>query len=247
MMWLVFLIIGFLVGLLVISTGGGGAAIYLGLLTSIFGLAPAVAASTSLFTAFPSLVVGAYGHYRTGQIHFKVGNQMLLTAIPATVVGALLAPYIPNDIYTWIVAIILTGLGIQVLVKRFLMTHAKAPRHQSAQAAIYGLLSGIMVGVAGLSGGGPIIAGLLVLGLDMLPAAATSSYVLVGTSLVGLLFHLSANNIDWQVGTWLMIGAVVGALCAPRLLMHVDPAKLNYYVKPFMGVLLIFMGLRMLF
>lgn len=247
MMWLVFLIIGFLVGLLVISTGGGGAAIYLGLLTSIFGLAPAVAASTSLFTAFPSLVVGAYGHYRTGQIHFKVGNQMLLTAIPATVVGALLAPYIPNDVYTWIVAIILTGLGIQVLVKRFLMTHAKAPRHQSAQAAIYGLLSGIMVGVAGLSGGGPIIAGLLVLGLDMLPAAATSSYVLVGTSLVGLLFHLSANNIDWQVGTWLMIGAVVGALCAPRLLMHVDPAKLNYYVKPFMGVLLIFMGLRMLF
>lgn len=247
MMWLVFLIIGFLVGLLVLSTGGGGAAIYLGLLTSVFGLAPAVAASTSLFTAFPSLVVGAYGHYRTGQIHFKVGNQMLLTAIPATVVGALVAPYIPNDIYTWIVALILAGLGVQVLIKRFIMTKAKAPRHQSAQAAIYGMLSGIMVGVAGLSGGGPIIAGLLVLGLDMLPAAATSSYVLVGTSLVGLLFHLSANNIDWQVGIWLMIGAVLGALCAPRLLMHVDPAKLNYYLKPFMGVLLIFMGVRMLF
>jgi hypothetical protein len=29
--------------------------------------------------------------------------------------------------------------------------------------------------------------------------------------------------------------------------MHVDPAKLNYYLKPFMGVLLIFMGVRMLF
>ncbi|WP_125583069.1 sulfite exporter TauE/SafE family protein [Levilactobacillus cerevisiae] len=246
MMWLVFLIIGFLVGLLVISTGGGGAAIYLGLLTSVFGLAPAVAASTSLFTAFPSLVVGAYGHYRTGQIHFKVGNQMLLTAIPATVVGALLAPYIPNDVYTWIVALILTGLGIQVLVKRFLSHSNKPVRHQGIQAAIYGMLSGVMVGVAGLSGGGPIIAGLLVLGLDMLPAAATSSYVLVGTSLVGLLFHLSANNIDWNVGIGLMIGAVLGALCAPRLLMHVDPAKLNYYIKPFMGILLLFMGLRMI-
>lgn len=246
MMWLVFLIIGFLVGLLVISTGGGGAAIYLGLLTSVFGLAPAVAASTSLFTAFPSLVVGAYGHYRTGQIHFKVGNQMLLTAIPATVVGALLAPYIPNDVYTWIVALILTGLGVQVLVKRFLSHSNKPVRHQGIQAAIYGMLSGVMVGVAGLSGGGPIIAGLLVLGLDMLPAAATSSYVLVGTSLVGLLFHLSANNIDWNVGIGLMIGAVLGALCAPRLLMHVDPAKLNYYIKPFMGILLLFMGLRMI-
>ena len=246
MMWLVFLIIGFLVGLLVISTGGGGAAIYLGLLTSVFGLAPAVAASTSLFTAFPSLVVGAYGHYRTGQIHFKVGNQMLLTAIPATVVGALLAPYIPNDVYTWIVALILTGLGVQVLVKRFLSHSNKPVRHQGIQAAIYGMLSGVMVGVAGLSGGGPIIAGLLVLGLDMLPAAATSSYVLVGTSLVGLLFHLSANNIDWNVGIGLMIGAVLGALCAPRLLMHVDPAYLNYYIKHYMGILLLFMGLRMI-
>ncbi|KIO94760.1 hypothetical protein N624_0874 [Levilactobacillus brevis] len=51
----------------------------------------------------------------------------------------------------------------------------------------------------------------------MLPAAATSAYVLVGTSLVGLLFHLSANNIDWSVGLSLMIGAVLGALCRPTL------------------------------
>jgi uncharacterized membrane protein YfcA len=240
------IIIGFLVGLLVISTGGGGAAIYLGLLTSVFGLAPAVAASTSLVTAFPSLLVGAYGHYRTGQIHFKVGNQMLMTAIPATIVGALVAPYISSVAYTWIVAIILTGLGIQILIKRF-FSHGNHPvQHQGIQAAIYGLISGIMVGVAGLSGGGPIIAGLLVLGLDMLPAAATSSYVLVGTSLVGLLFHLSANNINWSVGLSLMVGAVVGAFCAPRLLAKVDAAKLNAYVKPFMGVLLIIMGLRML-
>ncbi|MCM6796786.1 sulfite exporter TauE/SafE family protein [Levilactobacillus brevis] len=245
-MWLGLVLIGFLVGILVLSTGGGGAAIYLGLLTSVFGLAPAVAASTSLFTAFPSLVVGAYGHYRTGQIHFRVGNQMLLTAIPATIVGALLAPYIPGKLYTWLVALILMGLGLQILMKRFLSHNDRPAPHQRAQAAIYGALSGIMVGVAGLSGGGPIIAGLLVLGFDMLPAAATSAYVLVGTSLVGLLFHLSANNIDWSVGLSLMIGAVLGALCAPRLLMHIDPQKLNQYVKPFMGLLLIVMGLRMI-
>ncbi|MGX6427685.1 sulfite exporter TauE/SafE family protein [Levilactobacillus yonginensis] len=245
MEWVTLVVIGFLVGLLVISTGGGGAAIYLGILTSVFGLAPAVAASTSLVTAFPSLIVGAYGHYRTGQIHFKVGNQMLITAVPATVVGALIAPYIPNRPYTWIVAIILTGLGVQILVKRFLSHNDRPAKHQSAQAAMYGVISGILVGVAGLSGGGPIIAGLLVLGLDMLPAAATSSYVLVGTSLIGLIFHLSANNIDWSIGLSLMIGAVVGAFCAPRLLAHVNPTKLNDYAKPFIGIMLLFMGVRM--
>jgi len=246
MEWLALIITGFLVGILVISTGGGGAAIYLGLLTSVFNLAPAVAAATSLATAFPSLIVGAYGHYRTGQIHFKVGNQMLIAAVPATIVGALLAPYIPTTIYTWIVAIILTALGIQILYKRFFSHQNKPAQHQSIQAVLYGILSGLMVGIAGLSGGGPIIAGLLVLGLDMIPAAATSSYVLVGNTFVGLLFHLSAHSIDWSIGISLMIGAMLGAFCAPRLLAHIDPEKLNTYVKPFMGVLLVFMGLKMI-
>jgi len=245
MTWIILLITGFLVGLLVISTGGGGAAIYLGLLTTVFHLAPASAAATSLFTAFPSLLVGAYGHYRTGQIQFKVGNQMLIAAIPATIVGALISPYIPTKTYTWLVAIILCLLGIQILINRFSRQARKPVGHPNIQAVGYGILSGLMVGVAGLSGGGPIIAGLLVLGLDMIPAAATSAYVLVGTSLVGLLFHMSANNINWGIGVSLMIGAVIGAFCAPRLLMHVDPQKMNQYVKPFIGVLVIIMALKM--
>lgn len=247
MTWLILLVTGFLVGLLVISTGGGGAAIYLGLLTTVFHLAPGSAAATSLFTAFPSLLVGAYGHYRTGQIHFKVGNQMLIAAIPATIVGALISPYIPIKLYTWLVAIILFLLGVQILVKRFSHRQSKPIQHQGLQAACYGVLSGLMVGVAGLSGGGPIIAGLLVLGLDMIPAAATSAYVLVGTTLVGLIFHMSANNVNWSIGVSLMIGAMLGAFCAPRLLMHADPQKLNAYLKPFMGVLIIFMALKMVF
>lgn len=247
MTWLVLLITGFLVGLLVISTGGGGAAIYLGLLTTVFHLAPGAAAATSLFTAFPSLVVGAYGHYRTGQIHFKVGNQMLIAAIPATIVGALLSPYIPLKIYTWLIAIILFLLGVQILVKRFSPHKSRPSQHQGLQAASYGVLSGLMVGVAGLSGGGPIIAGLLVLGLDMIPAAATSAYVLVGTTFVGLIFHMSASNVDWEIGVSLLIGAMLGAFCAPRLLMHADPQKLNQYLKPFMGILIIFMALKMVF
>ena len=47
-----------------------------------------------------------------------------------------------------------------------------------------------MVGIDGLSGGGPIVAGLLLMGLDMINAAATSAYVLIGTSIVGALLHV---------------------------------------------------------
>ncbi|AKP67560.1 sulfite exporter TauE/SafE family protein [Companilactobacillus ginsenosidimutans] len=241
------ILIGFAIGLFVLSTGGGGAALYIGVLTSVFHLSAPVAAATSLFTAFPSLCVGAFGHYKAGNIRFKIGNQMLLSAIPATIVGALVSRFIPKDVYTWIVAIILIVLGIQILYSRFFgkqKTNMKTA-HAGLKTAFFGIVSGLMVGIAGLSGGGPVIAGLLVMNLDMVRAAATSSYILVGTTGVGLLFHLSTGNIDWKIGVSLMIGAIAGGLLAPKILSKLDPIKFNSYVKPFIGVLLLVMGLRM--
>lgn len=52
-----------------------------------------------------------------------------------------------------------------------------------------GAISGLTVGVAGLIGGGPIMAGLMLMGLDMPHAAATSSYALVALSVIGCLLH----------------------------------------------------------
>lgn len=156
------LIIGFIVGMVVISMGGGGAAIYLGLLSSVFDLSPSAAAATSLITVVPSLLLGAYGYYREGQINIKIGNQMLLTALPAVVVGSLVSPYIPQTIYQWIIGIILVVLGINILVQ----AHKKAkpvPRDNRVIASLFGALAGLMVGIAGLSGGGPIMAGLLMM------------------------------------------------------------------------------------
>ncbi len=43
----------FLIGFFVISTGGGGAALYLGVLTGLCGLSAAHAVDTSLLTAIP--------------------------------------------------------------------------------------------------------------------------------------------------------------------------------------------------
>jgi len=43
------------------------------------------------------------------------------------------------------------GLGLQILIKRFLSHNDRPAPHQRSQAAIYGALSGIMVGVAGLN------------------------------------------------------------------------------------------------
>lgn len=229
---------GFVIGTIVITLGGGGAAYYLGILTTIFGLGPASAAATSLATAFPSLLIGSYSYFRLHKIHFKIAWRMILAAVPAVIVGSLVSPYIPEKIYSYIIGGILAYIGIQLLFES-----KQAPKQTgSAVAVIYGIIGGLMVGVGGLSGGGPIMAGLLVMGADMVTAAATSSLVLVTMTFVGICFHLQAGNVDWKVGIWIMLGAVLGSFLAPILLNRLNPAKFTKYVKPILGVLLVVMG-----
>ncbi|MFD1431251.1 sulfite exporter TauE/SafE family protein [Lacticaseibacillus yichunensis] len=234
------LVIGFVIGVFVISMGGGGAAFYLGVLTAVFGLDPHTAAATSLVTALPSLALGAFTYYRQGKVNVKLGNQMLLAALPAVIVGSLVAPYIPQTIYKWVIGLILAGLGVNILFQK----NGGAPKQRRWLASLFGVLSGLMVGIAGLSGGGPIIAGLLMMGLDMMDAAATSSYVLVFMSLVGALLHLTGGAVDWHAGLGLMIGALGGALVAPHLMTHLTSGKFANYLKPFMALLLIVMGIK---
>ncbi|WP_414950188.1 sulfite exporter TauE/SafE family protein [Levilactobacillus brevis] len=241
----ILILIGILVGIFAISMGGGGGAIYLGILTALFHLPAATAATTSLITAIPSLLLGAYAYYRQGKINFKIGNKMLIAALPAVIIGSLLAPLISKMVYTIIIGLILIILGIQIFLKTRQSNSSKDATHDNTFKAIgYGFLSGLMVGIAGLSGGGPIVAGLLLMGLDMINAAATSAYVLIGTSIVGALLHVSNGQVDWNVGIELMIGALIGAFIAPYIMIKFNHS--STWLPPIMGALLIVMGIKII-
>lgn len=243
-------ILGLIIGTFVILFGGGGAAIYLGILTGMLRLGAAAAASTSLITALPSLLIGAYSYTRQGKIDFKIGNQMLITAIPAVIIGSLGAHFIPNTVYTWLVGLILLVLGLNMLWQYFQTAHEKkAPSpttYPRLKAGLYGGLGGLMVGVAGMSGGAVIIAGLFLLRLKAFRATATSTYVVAAMTIIGALFHTAAGQVNWQAGLPLMIGAILGALIAPRLALVLAKTRITNYLKPVIGILLAILGLKSL-
>lgn len=245
--FILLILIGLLVGTFVISTGGGGGSIYLGVLTTIFGLAPAAAAATSIVTALPALAIGSWLYYRQGQINFHLGNTMLVSALPAVIIGSLLAPYIPTKIYSLIIGLILIVLGLQILYKLIAKNKNKAPTQSKLLPLVFGALSGLMVGIAGLSGGGPIMAGLLMMGATMINASATSSYVLICMSIVGALLHLTGGHIDWSAGIGLMIGATTGAALAPRLMKKFATGRGEIILKIVIGALLVLLGVKTLY
>lgn len=239
--------IGFLIGCLIMTLGGGGGAFYLGALTTIFGLDAATAASTSLVTSLLPLMVGVYSYYRNHKINFKVGWRMLGFSIPAVIVGSISAHFIPERMYSIIVGVILLAIGVQLVYKTFRKRKpSKKRKNSKVIPAVFGVLGGLMCGIGGLSGGGAVMGGLLFMDLDFTNVVATSGFILSGMSIVGVLCHLT-GTIAWADGIGLMIGALIGATVMPYVLSHLNQAKLNHYMNPFIGFLIIFMALSNIF
>lgn len=242
---LLVVVCGFLIGFFVISTGGGGAALYLGVLTGLCGLSAAHAVDTSLLTAIPALCFGALSFYRHGNGNVKLARQFLYFALPTVIVASLLARYIPEKIYAPLIGLVLVVLGVQMYFRKVRQT--EDIHVDRVKAAYYAILSGLMIGIGGLSGGGVIMAGLLAMGEDMLGTVATSSFILVWTSLIGAVMHMTGGGVSYFYALLLIIGSVTGALIAPRVLSRVNRATFDRICKPVISLIVILMGLQMIF
>ncbi|MEK1315644.1 sulfite exporter TauE/SafE family protein, partial [Limosilactobacillus fermentum] len=232
---LLVVVCGFLIGFFVISTGGGGAALYLGVLTGLCGLSAAHAVDTSLLTAIPALCFGALSFYRHGNVNVKLARQFLYFALPTVIVASLLARYIPEKIYAPLIGLVLVVLGVQMYFRKVRQT--EDIHVDRVKAAYYAILSGLMIGIGGLSGGGVIMAGLLAMGEDMLGTVATSSFILVWTSLIGAVMHMTGGGVSYFYALLLIIGSVTGALIAPRVLSRVNRATFDRICKPVISAL----------
>ncbi|WP_196602579.1 sulfite exporter TauE/SafE family protein [Pectinatus frisingensis] len=244
-------VVGFIVGLLIISLGGGGGAVYVGILTALFNIPPAIAATTSLATTIPTTAVGTFSHWKAGNVNLRFGLTMLVGGAVGSIFGSLCSGFLPESLYNKITGLILLLLSIQMLVSYI----KKKRKHGDTQnvdpmnkkfntvkAVCFGLLGGIMSGLVGLSGGGPIIAGLMILDCQALETVGTSVLVLFGIAVTGFLTHLGIGTIDWQLVGLLTIGTVCGAFVGPFFLKRINKQKLEKVLQPVLFLMIVTMG-----
>lgn len=240
------ILLGLLIGIFVSLIGGGGASLYLGVLSG--QLATSIAVSTSLFVALPALFFGTLTQIHIHNVHFKIGNQLIIAAIPSIIIGTFLGKFIPEKLYTIIIGMLLAVMGILVLRKNlFSKKHAAAPaNHRPSLAYLLGILSGLMVGLGGLSGGATTVAGLSMMGLTTFEATGTTTYVLCAMALLGFVSHLLTSSIAWSAGVNLMIGAIVGSIVTPLVLAKVELRRLDRPLGLFLGIVIVLFGVKML-
>jgi uncharacterized membrane protein YfcA len=241
-------IVGFVVGLLIISLGGGGGAVYVGILTVFFNIPPGIAASTSLATTIPTTAVGTFSHWKVGNVNWRFGLTMLIGGVVGSIIGSLCSGFLPESLYNKVTGAILLLLAVQMLVsyikKKGDVREADQiyKKSNTVKAVCFGLLGGVMSGLVGLSGGGPIIAGLMILGCQALETVGTSVLVLFGIAVTGFVTHLGIGSIDWKLVGLLTIGTVCGAFVGPVLLKRIDKKKLEKVLQPVLFIMIVVMG-----
>lgn len=155
-------LIGFFAGMLIISLGGGGGAVYVGVLTGLCGIAPDVAASVSLATAIPTTLMGAFSHYRAGNVNIRLALYVLVGTAVGSVAGSLCSGLLPLRFYNMLTGLILLILALQMTwhciypPKREIKDADSLTMQDKLKAMAYGLLGGVMSGLLGVTGGAPL-------------------------------------------------------------------------------------------
>ena len=249
---------GFIIGLLVTTLGGGGGGLYVPVLILIFGVTPQVAVATSLASVLPTTAVGAFSHYRQGNVNIRTGLILGIGGLIGTLIGANIANIIPPNLLQKI-------LGIFTLIMIIPMIRSLMQRRQKLKeknedktqtltltgpkkimASLFGVASGLMAGVFGISGTPPVIAGLYSLGLPAAMVVGTSVFVLIFNSVAGIGGFYLLGRLDLTLIILLGGGAAVGAFIGPVLLKRINPKTIEKIYGPLLLSIMLIFGLGLI-
>ena len=233
---------GFLIGFILIFLGMG-AALYIGCLITIFHLSAKTAAASALVVTLPALIIGTLINHRTHTIDYHRGNFLLKWALLGTIGGSLIVPFTNHNLYQLIISIILIVLASTILWNS--ISHSRKRKSSKLTAKYFppvaSIISGVMTGLAGMSGG------VLLLNAPVAQAAATSSYIRIWTTLLGVGLHWHTMTIAWHPVLFMALGTALGAACAPLMMRLIGQRNRNFIsrvMKPLIAIILLYMGIK---
>lgn len=209
-----------------LGIGGGLFLVPLLLLGGLVAGAPQ-AAGTSIAAVLANGISSTAAYLRRKVTNWKVG----LVVVPGAVAGGWVGAYLAGRIEPGKLAL---AFGLFLLYPAAVLVLGKQPKdlfHGRGRAGV-GILAGGMVGLVagtagglfGIGGGVIMVPALTFLGLDILPAIATSLFVMIPSSAVALAQHALAGRTQWDLAFPLIGGIVIGAQIGPILSLRL-PAR----------------------
>jgi uncharacterized membrane protein YfcA len=246
--YLASIIIGISLGLI----GGGGSILTVPILVYLFKINPENATSYSLFIVGTTAMVGAYRHYKLGNLKIKSALYFALpSVISLLLVRKLVVPKIPavlcyiqgfevskNFLIMVVFALLMIAASTSMIRKTKPQPLPNTVNY--SRLAMVGFLVGLVTGFLGAGGGFLIIPALIFFAdLPMKQAVGTSLFIIFINSLIGFTGDM-INGVEVNYKLLLSITsiAILGMLIGTQLSKKIEGAKL----KPAFGWFVLIMG-----
>ncbi len=244
------IIIGLVMGLI----GGGGSILSVPIFVYIFGFDAVTATSLSLFVVGVTSSVGSIGFIKHKLVDFKTAFIFGIPSILGVIFSRrLVLPNLPHyiihkygitltkDMFLLLLFAILMLIASFKMIRKIERVRKRHDNETNYTVLIsQGLLVGIITGLIGAGGGFLIVPALvMLLGINMKRAVATSLFIISMNSILGFLSTLKMVSHDWNFLLIFSALSVVGIFIGIAISKKMDGRKL----KPLFGWIVLVMGI----
>ncbi len=222
--FVLYVILGGIVGALAGLFGIGGGSIAVPLLGLAFGLDQQHAQGTGIVMVTPTVLVGLWNYAQRGGFNRQIALALACGAVPFTYLGALIAVHAPSSTLRFAFGLFLLATALWFAVRTLVSGTpvSDRPRADWRWAALIGIGGGAVSGV--FSVGGAVFAVPLLstfFGFAQAAAQGLGLALVAPGTLVSLVAYAGAHDIDWGIGIPMAIGGTAcvrfGVALAHRL------------------------------
>jgi uncharacterized membrane protein YfcA len=248
-MVVILVIVGIGAGTLGSMVGIGGGIIIAPALTFL-GFQPTQIASSSLVAVAFSSASSSTVYSKQGRIHYKIALKISALAIIGAITGAFLSRVVSLEFFKIYFAILLVLTGTYLMHRNSVIRekHKRESQLQSIRPRLLfyssTFIAGIISSLFGIGGGIIFVpAMVIILGLTILNASATSQLALLITSVAGVFTHTILGHHNYIDALSLAVGASVGGQIGPRI----SPTVKESILQKLFSISLIVIAAKLIF
>lgn len=203
----------------VLTVAGVGAAFILIPVFLALGIGVHTAMATALLLNAVAMTVASVRFVRNRLVVWTVAIPVLIAASALAPLGARVSQGLDRAVLLWGFVAFLVFASTMMLFYRPRPRPQHIPRGTlTALGAGVGGVAGFVGGLLGVGGGNILVPALVASGFHPKQASATTSFVVIFSSLAGFLGHASLAGVDGPLLAWTVAGSSAGALAGSWLM-----------------------------
>jgi len=247
MIYLIYLITGFLAGIVGGLLGTGGCALMMPVIRFGFHFDPAIAVGTTLTAVVFTAASGAYQHIKMKNVDKESALLTGYSGVLGVIIGSIIFGFIKNygEIIDLIIGIAFIIVSVRMLYEGIFSKGQVAQGTEipgkPLSKTILGSVIGTLTGIIGLGGGYALVPSYIYFfKAPVKLAIGTSMAAFVWMALIGAFFKFFQGVVNIPVAITLGIGALVGAIYGAKLVAKFKPNVL----KALFGLLFLYVSLK---